>query len=229
MRRGAPERLNFVELWWAFAIIVAISALYIAFVRVVGTDPRSSGPVGHGLGIVGFILMLMTETLYSVRKRSRRAHWGRTASWLRFHIVTGLVGPYLVLLHTAWRYGGLAGLVMLMTGVVVTSGFIGRYIYTRVPRTADGMMLEASELQAQAEAARLALAGAGTAVTVTSKSELRRLSARQKQLERQASSIATVRRAMGIWTSVHIPLGIALFTAAFIHVVAALYFATLLH
>jgi hypothetical protein len=52
---------------------------------------------------------------------------------------------------------------------------------------------------------------------------------RQKHLERQAASIATVRKTMGTWTSVHIPLGVALFTAAFLHIVAALYFATLLH
>ena len=115
--------------------------------RALGTDPRSSGPVGHGMGVIGFVLMLMTETLYSVRKRSRRARWGRTASWLRFHIVTGLVGSYLVLLHAAWRYNGLAGAVMLMTVIVVISGFIGRYIYTRVPRNADGLIMEAGELQ----------------------------------------------------------------------------------
>ena len=169
--------------------------------------------------------MLMTETLYSLRKRSRRARWGRTASWLRFHIVTGLVGPYLVLLHAAWRYNGLAGAVMLMTVVVVISGFIGRYIYTRVPRNADGLIMEAGELQAQIDRLQLALATGAT----SNSQEVRRLAARQKQLERQAASVASVRRAMGTWTSVHIPLGVALFTAAFVHIGAALYFATFLH
>jgi hypothetical protein len=213
------------ELWWALGIIGGVSVLYAALVSVAGVYPQSSGPVGHGLGVVGFILMLMTETLYSLRKRSRLARWGRPAGWLRFHIVTGLVGSYLVLLHAAWRYNGLAGLVMLMTLVVVTSGFVGRYIYTRVPRNGDGLMVEASELQAQAEATRLALASGATG----SKRELRRLTARQRQLERQAASIVTVRRAMGVWTSVHIPLGVALFTAAFVHIIAALYYATFSH
>jgi len=32
----------------------------------------------------------------------------------------------------------------------------------------------------------------------------------------------------GVWTSVHIPLGVALFMTAFVHIIAALYFATLL-
>lgn len=223
-RLNSVDRLSSAELWWALAICAGVSALYVVLVRVAGADPRSSGLLGHGFGIIGFILMLMTETLYSLRKRSRYAHWGRMANWLRFHIVTGIVGPYMVLLHTAWRYNGLAGLVMLMTGIVVISGFVGRYIYTRVPRNADGLALEASELQTQIEASRLALASG----TFGGGRELRRMVARQKRLERQAASLVTARQTLGMWTSVHIPLSVALFIAAFIHIAAALYYATLL-
>ncbi|MFN2227194.1 MAG: hypothetical protein ACK2UY_12820, partial [Anaerolineae bacterium] len=121
------------ELLYALVAVVLITAGYLALVSRLEEAPAASGLVGHGLGIAGFLLMLMTETLYSLRKRSRRARWGRTSSWLRFHIFTGLVGPYMVLLHTAWRFQGLAGLVALMTAVVVLSGFVGRYIYTAVP------------------------------------------------------------------------------------------------
>lgn len=213
------------ELWWALAIIAGVTALYLLAVRGLGVNAESRGLLGHGIGILGFVLMLMTETLYSLRKRSRQARWGRTANWLRFHIVTGLVGPYMVLLHAAWRYNGLAGLVMLMTIIVVISGFVGRYIYTRVPRNADGLMLEAGELQAQIQAAVLALAQ-GDRLQAR---EVRRLTARRRLLERQAASLVTIRRTMGIWTSVHIPIGVALFTAAFVHVGAALYYATLQH
>ena len=52
-------------------------------------------------------------------------------------MVTGLVGPYMVLLHTAMRFNGLAGLTMLLTVVVVASGLVGRYLYTRVPRAPE--------------------------------------------------------------------------------------------
>ncbi len=213
------------ELWWALAIIAGVTAVYLLAVRGLGLDAKSRGLLGHGIGILGFVLMLMTETLYSLRKRSRQARWGRTANWLRFHIVTGLVGPYMVLLHAAWRYNGLAGLVTLMTIIVVISGFVGRYIYTRVPRNADGLMLEAGELQAQIQAAVLALAQGDQLQAA----EVQRLTARRRLLERQAASLVTVRRTMGVWTSVHIPIGVALFTAAFVHVGAALYYATLLH
>ncbi len=106
--------------------------------RQAGTFPAASSLVGHGIGIVGFILMLMTATLYSIRKRLTDARWGSMAAWLRFHMVTGLVGPYMVLLHTAMRFHGLAGVAMLLTVVVVVSGLVGRYIYTAVPRVIDG-------------------------------------------------------------------------------------------
>ena len=100
-----------------------------------GHFPTASSWVGHGIGIAGFVLMLMTATLYPLRKLRADASWGSTASWLKFHMVTGLVGPYMVLLHTAMRFHGLAGLTMLLTVLVVASGLVGRFLYTRVPRT----------------------------------------------------------------------------------------------
>ena len=91
--------------------------------------------------------MLMTETLYSMRKRARYARWGRMSTWLQFHIFTGLVGPYMVFLHTAFQFKGLAGVSMLMTLIVVASGVLGRYIYTAIPRSSDGLELQADEVE----------------------------------------------------------------------------------
>jgi hypothetical protein len=44
----------------------------------------------------------------------------------------------LALLHTAFSFRGLAGLAMSLTMLVVISGFVGRYIYSAVPRTMAG-------------------------------------------------------------------------------------------
>ena len=49
-----------------------------------------------------------------------------------------------------------------------------------------------------------------------------------QQLQRQVASLAAARRLLALWHTIHIPIGMALFTAAFIHIVAAIYFATLL-
>jgi hypothetical protein len=233
--------------------------------------------LGHGLGIAGFLLMLATETLYSLRKRSRRARWGRMSSWLRFHIFTGLVGPYLVLLHTSWKFNGLAGVVTALMIVVVLSGIVGRYIYTAVPRTADGLVVEAAELEREIAAAEASLqewlasrpqadqqrvqrlatlpdtAGGGLLLVlgrtfleweyrlawwrerrrmgVQERAQARELDGRLRQrraLHRQVASLAMARRMLATWHTVHIPIGMVLFTAALVHIGAAVYYATLL-
>lgn len=143
-----PQRSS-RELWWAFLAAVLITLLYLFVTIIWRSVPAASGLFGHSIGVLGFVLMLMTETLYSLRKRSRFARWGTMKAWLEFHIFTGLVGPYMVLLHSSWKFHGLAGVVMLLTVLIVVSGFIGRYIYTAVPRSVDGDVMEASELERQ--------------------------------------------------------------------------------
>ena len=146
------------ELWLAMLAAVLISALYGAVVMLTKEIPPAADLFGHSLGIIGFILMLMTELLYSLRKRSRSARWGRMSSWLEFHIFTGLVGPFMVLLHTSWKFNGLAGITTLFTVIIVISGFVGRYIYTRVPRTTDGMIIEGTLSEAALRQARRLMA-----------------------------------------------------------------------
>ena len=271
MRRGNRE------LWYSLVAIVLSTAVYGAMLAWFKEIPAASDFYGHLIGILGFLLMLATETLYSLRKRSRRARWGRMSAWLEFHIFTGLVGPYLVLLHSSWKFNGVAGVAMLLTGVIVISGFIGRYIYTAVPRGLDGVEVEASALQEQIRQASRALAswlqgqpeaiqamargmeqstaansvGMGLLFArgwVDMKTRLRwrrlrkqlvptgRAQARQLEmllqrrtaLQRQLGMLATARQLLGVWRTLHIPVGISLFVAALVHAVAAVYYATLL-
>ncbi|HMU92550.1 MAG TPA: hypothetical protein PKE35_12075 [Anaerolineales bacterium] len=177
------------ELWLAFVFCLLITGLYGAVVIWTREIPAAGELFGHSIGIVGFVLMLMTEVLYSLRKRSRSAALGRMSTWLQFHIFTGLVGPFMVLLHTSWKFNGLAGATTLLTVIIVFSGFIGRYIYTRIPRTLDGLEIEGTLSQ---------------------------------------EALKQARRLMSLWHTVHIPIGMALFISAFIHMGAALYYATFL-
>jgi hypothetical protein len=216
------------ELWLAALAIALITGLYAGATALTGI-PAASGLLGHSLGVLGFLLMLATETLYSLRKRAIRRPWGRMRDWLRFHIFTGIVGPYLVLLHSAWEFRGLAGVVTLLTVLIVLSGFTGRYIYTAVPRTADGIVLEAEALRAEIAGinAELELAPPDAA----DRRQLAQRAAaerRRRTLERQINSLSSARRMLSLWHTVHIPLGMALFVAAFAHVLGALYYATLL-
>ncbi len=265
------------ELWMAFIAILFITLGYLFVAITMEGIPAASGFFGHSIGILGFILMLCTETLYTLRKRSRNARWGRMASWLQFHIFTGIVGPYMVLLHTSWKFNGLAGIALLLTIIVVFSGFLGRYIYTAVPRSVDGIEIEAGVLQSEIEQSRIALetwiagqpeslrrlAQRLSAPSETNRNaiaaffgrtlqdwafrfhwwgEKRRMDARarsqanhleqlirkQRTLRQQLNSLALARRLLALWHTVHIPIGMVLFTAAFIHMAAAIYYATLL-
>jgi hypothetical protein len=192
MARYMTRYGNNKEIWLSLLAAILITAVYAFVILWTRAIPPAGAFFGHMLGILGFILMLLTEILYSIRKRSRTARWGSMASWLQFHIFTGLVGPYLVLLHSSWKFNGLAGATTLLTILIVISGFIGRYIYTQIPRTLDGVEVETPSTKFQ------------------------------------AAALARARRLMAVWHVIHIPIGMALFTAAFIHIGAALYYATLL-
>ena len=268
--------VNNRELWLAGLGIAIITAFYLAVVASLKSIPPARELFGHSIGIIGFILMLMTETLYSLRKRSRSARWGRMSEWLSFHIFTGIVGPYMVLLHSAWKFNGLAGISMLLTVVIVASGFVGRYIYTSVPRTVDGAEIEESQLKEQAEVVqtnlhawikanperaqllapllvRPSIAAGGASAFFSHPYEdfrqglrwraahrqmdqegraqlekLEKLAKRQDILQRQVASLKASRRLLSLWHNIHIPIGMALFTTAFIHIFAAIYYATLL-
>lgn len=146
------------ELWAAFIVMVMITALYGTVVFFTRAIPPAGELFGHGMGIIGFLFMLMTETLYSLRKRSRSVKWGRMSTWLQLHIFTGLVGPYMVLLHTSWKFNGLAGATTLLTIIIVISGVIGRYIFTRIPRSLDGLEIEGTLSQEALKQARRLMA-----------------------------------------------------------------------
>ena len=229
------------ELYLAGSAMILISALYFSVIKQLNGVPAASDFFGHSLGVVGFLLMLLTESLYSLRKRSRSARWGRMAHWLQFHIFTGLVGPFMVLLHSSWKFNGLAGVVMLLTVIIVASGFVGRYIYTAVPRSADGIALEADDIEAEVGNLNQQLVHFPPGKTPSWLASLRlppeqrkqlaqrqRLLLRQKTLRRQLQSLAVARRMLAVWHMVHVPIGLALFTFAFIHAGAAFYYATLL-
>ncbi len=117
-----------VELTWVAVAIVIATGLYLAVAR--DGLPAASGLVGHGIGILGFLLMLVAEIAYTWRKQPERTGPGPLRRWMQAHVFAGIVGPYLVLLHTAFEFRGLAGVLTLAMLVVVASGILGRYIYT---------------------------------------------------------------------------------------------------
>lgn len=99
---------------------------------------KPSGSIGHLLGTVGGVMMLLTFA-YSIRKRVPFLQkLGTQKQWLQVHICFGLGGPALVVFHTTGKLGGLAAIGFYSTLAMVISGIFGRYLYSKIPRTRKG-------------------------------------------------------------------------------------------
>lgn len=107
---------------------------------------RPSGPVGQTLGVLGAALMLV-PFIYMARKRlSRGKGAANLKRWLEVHIFCGIVGPVVVTFHTAFKFNGIVSAAYWSMVLVALSGFVGRYLYVRIPRTIRGVELSQSEL-----------------------------------------------------------------------------------
>ncbi len=114
--------------------------------------------LGYWLGIVGSLAMLAL-LLYPLRKRMGRARWlGSVAAWFRVHMMLGLIGPALILVHCNFKSGSLNATVALVAMLLVAgSGLVGRYFYGRVHMGLYGRKARVEELLADSEALTAAL------------------------------------------------------------------------
>jgi len=108
---------------------------------------KPSGFLGHGLGIIGSLMMLVGVSTYMLRKRiSKFSRMGILKYWLEFHIFLCTLGPIFVLYHTSFKFGGLVAISFWSMVAVVLSGVIGRYIYLQIPRTIEGREMNLNEI-----------------------------------------------------------------------------------
>lgn len=109
---------------------------------------KPSGIFGHGLGIVGTLLIIIGVFGYQAKKRFRiLAPLGRLKYWLEFHIFLCSLGPVMILFHTAFKFGGIVSISFWSMIAVVASGIIGRFIYIQIPRTIEGRELSLHEVR----------------------------------------------------------------------------------
>lgn len=115
---------------------------------------RPSGVLGQGLGVAGFAMMLV-PLAYAARKRLGPAsRLGRLDRWLAVHIFSGIMGPVLITFHTAFKFNGLISVAYWSMVLVVLSGFVGRYLYVRIPKSIRGAELTCQQIEARAAGLR---------------------------------------------------------------------------
>ncbi|MEI6062098.1 MAG: hypothetical protein WCR72_15455 [Bacteroidota bacterium] len=109
---------------------------------------KPSGFWGHGMGILGSLLMILGVVLYMARKRYRIfSRLGILKHWLEFHIFLCTLGPILVLFHTSFKFGGIVAISFWSMVAVFVSGVIGRFIYIQIPRSIEGRELSLTEVR----------------------------------------------------------------------------------
>ena len=112
--------------------------------------------LGYWFGIAGASMMAFV-LLYPLRKRIRfMRSWGDLPRWFRYHMVLGLLGPTLIMVHSNFSFQSTNALVALIAMLVVAgSGVVGRYLYVQIHRGLYGAKLEAKELVAEVSSVRM--------------------------------------------------------------------------
>jgi hypothetical protein len=108
---------------------------------------RPSGAIGIKLGFMG-LTMFLAIFVYPLRKKwpwlSRQ---GSSKHWLDIHVLLGLTAPFIIALHSAFKFRGFAGMAFWIMVAVSLSGVIGRYLYAQIPRRLNSAEMSAKELQ----------------------------------------------------------------------------------
>jgi len=109
---------------------------------------KPSGIYGQGLGVIGTLMILFGVSIYIARKRYNfMVKYLRLKYLLEFHIFLCVLGPILILFHTAFKFGGIVSVAFWSMVLVVLSGVVGRYIYIQIPRTIEGRELSLNEVK----------------------------------------------------------------------------------
>jgi hypothetical protein len=114
---------------------------------------KPTGRVGNPLGVIGTAMIAFGVSSYMLRKRWKRLHGlGKLRHWLSFHIFLCTLGPFMVMLHTSFKVGGLVSIAFWSMVLVVLSGVVGRYVYVRIPKSLNGQFYSMREIEASQEA-----------------------------------------------------------------------------
>lgn len=166
-------RIHSLVIWALITIVVAITLLLLfngysyyssnidqRHFSSVHNQLKPSGFIGHGLGIVGASFIVIGVFSYMARKRIRHfSRIGLLKYWLEFHIFLCVLGPVLILFHTAFKFGGIIAIGFWSMLAVVASGVVGRFIYLQIPRTIEGRMLSLHEVEELIEKVKAELKG----------------------------------------------------------------------
>jgi hypothetical protein len=118
---------------WTLYLIIITLVMIIGFFVSHGHPFKPGDKVGYNLGLVGGLMML-TLMLYPMRKRlSFMKNLAPLPKWFKWHMVFGILGPALIVLHSTFFIGSInAGVALICMLLVSGSGIFGRFFYTKI-------------------------------------------------------------------------------------------------
>jgi hypothetical protein len=117
------------------------------------TDP--GGTISYILGIVGFVIICMTNYYIWRKKRHMVKPHGSLGLTLDYHILFGLLGPTLIVFHSDFQVYGLVAISFWSMVVCFVSGVVGRYFYMQLLRGRQEMVQTMQKYDENFELARL--------------------------------------------------------------------------
>lgn len=228
--KKSKELMNAIAIAFILGTITTLAVLFVfggwdyytTPLRVRGYEPahrilRPSGSIGHLLGILG-TLVLFSTLPYVVRKRVKRfSKIGALPKWLEFHVLCGVFGPILITLHTSLKFNGVISVAYWSMVLVMLSGFVGRSLYIRIPRTLRDHELTRAELDQR-------LSDLASEMEEHAAAEARSIEQQREAVARRILRLQRVRKAFHIWHVFHRPFVWVMFLIFFVHLGVAIYF-----
>ncbi len=117
------------------------------------TDP--GGTISYILGIVGFVIICMTNYYIWRKKRHMVKPKGSLGLSLDYHILFGMLGPTLIVFHSDFQVYGLVAISFWSMVVCFASGVVGRYFYMQLLRGRQEMVQTMQTYDQKFELARV--------------------------------------------------------------------------
>jgi len=177
-----------------FVGAVAGALSFEAFLSIGAPSPFAHTTRGHLLGWIGFGVVLLVF-IYPIKKRMSRNHrWPR--GWFQVHMVAGLIGPLLILLHSGAHVHAVVPLLALAAMVVVVvSGIVGQGVHYLALRTLNDQ-----------------------------RRQLREEGLSLNEIDLRLHQMAAQEEAFRLWQSIHAPMTLMFLVLTAIHVVGSMYF-----
>jgi hypothetical protein len=112
---------------------------------------KPNDDLSYWIAVAGGSMMLALFS-YPLRKYVRFMQGlGKVKWWFWVHLLLGIGGPWLILVHSGFHIGSLnAGVALYSMVIVVASGVVGRFIHVRVNRGLNGERMSLVELRERA-------------------------------------------------------------------------------